>query len=67
MTIQYRFAVPPEIRKFDRRKVEAAIDKLIMLLDLTDPDPDLEDDTPCEDVDDDTAVDDRGCDEECYV
>jgi hypothetical protein len=53
--------------KFDRAKVEKAIESLILLLDLTDPDPDLEESDVCEDVDDDTAVDDRGCDEECYA
>jgi hypothetical protein len=57
MQIRYRFEVPHELRKFDRRKVEDAIEKLIMLLDLTDPDQDLED------GDDDFAVDDRPCDE----
>ncbi|CAM5774901.1 hypothetical protein LMIY3S_04754 [Labrys miyagiensis] len=57
MTIRYRKAVPVEPITINRKKVEDAIEKLIMLLDFADPDPDLED------VDDDTAVDDRPCDD----
>ncbi|GLS18134.1 hypothetical protein GCM10007874_11500 [Labrys miyagiensis] len=46
-----------------RRQVEDAIEMLISLLDALDPDPDLEEDTHCEDVDMDEAVDERPCDD----
>jgi hypothetical protein len=67
MEIRYRFAVPPELRKFNRKKVEDAIEKLIMLLDLTDPGQNLEDDTMDEDVDDQPCDDyDQDLEQEEY-